>query len=122
MSSTTDSAPDSPHREAAKYRTRLRDTESQRDALAERLEAVQRATVESMLGRHRITPAALWATTSLADVCDADGVPDPQKVAEAADAARDELGLHRGVLAPQEGRTPQTTHRRSFTDAFKEKP
>ena len=49
-------------REAANYRRRLRETEAQRDALAQRVERYERAEVEAIARREGMaTPADLWA-------------------------------------------------------------
>ena len=49
-------------REAANYRRRLRETEAERDALAQRLERYERAEVEAIARREGMaTPADLWA-------------------------------------------------------------
>jgi hypothetical protein len=78
--------------EAARYRRRLRDTEAtlgtmtaERDALAVRLDAHDRAAVERLattLASTLADPSDLWRDgATLADVLDADGNADPRKVA-----------------------------------------
>jgi hypothetical protein len=54
--------PENASREAANYRRRLRETEAERDALAQRLERYERAEVEAIARREGMaTPADLWA-------------------------------------------------------------
>lgn len=107
------------NREAAKYRRQLRDTETERDNLAGRLEALQKQTVETLAGQHLDKPAGLWASgTELEDLIDSEGNVDPDKVKAAAVAAREELGLTRprGLIIPNQGKTPETYSRK--TDTF----
>jgi hypothetical protein len=98
--------------EAARYRRRLRQTETERDDLARRVEALQRQQIEALLAQEHVTPQALWATTQLADLVGDDGLVDPELVSAAASAAREELGiteqpkrtgmagLHSGTMRP----------------------
>lgn len=80
--------------EAAKYRRRLREAEAERDTLAARVEALQRAEVERAAADALARPEALWAAgTELGDLLTEDGTVDPQRVAQAAAEARDRLGL-----------------------------
>jgi hypothetical protein len=98
-------------REAAKYRRQLRETEAQRDALAERLERHQRAEVERLAGARIEKGSAIWAGgAQLADFLDADGNVDPLAVPAAVDAAIEQLGLsraHFGPVIPSQGDTPE---------------
>lgn len=88
-------------REAAKYRTRLRETEAERDTLRERLTAMQTAEAERLAGAAGITPAALWATTKLDDILDADaGIVDAERVTAAAQQAQQDLGIQPTPTAP----------------------
>src|SRR5699024_12577342 len=62
------------NKEAAKYRTRLRETEAERDQLAAQVENLRRAGVEDRLKTHRVPAAGFWAAgAQLADLRDADG-------------------------------------------------
>ncbi len=82
--------------EAAKYRRRLRDTEGERDTLTATVERLQRKLIEDEAGRvHKmVKPAALWAAgTTVADVTTDTGDIDPDKLAAAAAAATESLGL-----------------------------
>ena len=69
-------------REAAGYRTRLRETEAERDALRERVDAFERREVESIarsLGA--AVPADLWTLISLDDLR-VDGTLDAEATTE----------------------------------------
>ena len=89
-----------PSREAAKWRRRLRDAEAERDALAARLDGLQRAGVESIAAEVLSKPAGLWAAgTQLADLLDESGAVDRGKVRDAAAAAAEQLGLGRATPA-----------------------
>ncbi|BBY36322.1 hypothetical protein MMAN_04560 [Mycobacterium mantenii] len=82
------------NREAAKWRTKLRDTEAERDALATRLEAMQRASIDNHVTSLGLKPAAVWAVgANLADLLDENGMPDVKKVEAAAAAAQETLGV-----------------------------
>ncbi|MFC0359523.1 hypothetical protein ACFFHC_06915 [Kytococcus schroeteri] len=83
-----------PNAEAAKYRRKLRDAEAERDALAGRVEALQRAEAERMAAEHMSKPNALWAAgTDLADLLNEDGTVDAERVSQAASKAISALGL-----------------------------
>lgn len=72
-------------KEAARYRRRLRDTETERDTLASRVETLQRAEAERLAGQHLANGADLWLTgTQLADLLDDNGNLDPAKITTTA--------------------------------------
>lgn len=81
---------DSPNREAARYRVKLREVEAERDALAGQLDAVRRQVAEGhATGLAR--PSDLWlAGTVVADLLDDAGAVDPAKVAAAVNTVRSE--------------------------------
>ncbi len=100
-SADTDDPADTPNREAARYRRRLRDTETERDTLKARLEALQRAQVDGIAQGLGVKPAALWAAgADLEGLCDDNGVPDAGKVKAAAEKARAELGISAPARKP----------------------
>jgi hypothetical protein len=87
------------HREAAKYRTQLRDTEAERDTLQARVEAMQLHQVEHYAGQHLSDPTDLLALSGLelAELLTEDGFADPDKIRVAAAgvvATRPGLGLN----------------------------
>lgn len=72
--------------EAARYRRRLRDTERERDALAQQVTTMQAAEVTRLAAETLADPGDLLALgTGLADVL-TDGTVDPDKVHRAAAA------------------------------------
>lgn len=105
------------NREAAKWRRQLRETETERDSLRSRVEAMQRAEVERLAGDQLSQPSALWKSdVALADLIGEDGRVDAEKVTAAVDLAVSSLGLQqlpahqrpelRGAYVPSEGRYP----------------
>lgn len=94
----------SPNREAARYRRQLRQTETERDTLRDRLTALQRAEVERLAGTAAklAAPSAIWADgVQLADLLDGDGQVDPERVTAAAEQAAERLGLARTPTRPR---------------------
>ncbi|GAB3253353.1 hypothetical protein GCM10027425_12540 [Alteromonas gracilis] len=108
--------------EAAKYRRRLRETEAERDSLAQQLETMQRAEVERVAGKHLQRPEALWtAGVELSGCLTAEGTVDAEKVAQAAREAAERLGLARpydGAFSPAEGQR-STSYARSMEDVVR---
>jgi hypothetical protein len=76
----------SPNKEAAKYRTRLRETETERDRLAGIVSTMQTREVERLAGDVLANGADLLELggIDLADLLDDDGRPDAEKVEAAA--------------------------------------
>lgn len=93
---------DSPNREAARYRVKLREAEArvtESEAEIARLggvvESLQKAAVESALG-NKITAKAFWAhrgDSGVSGLLTDDGTVDSEKVADAVDTAVQEFGL-----------------------------
>jgi hypothetical protein len=110
------------NKEAARYRRRLRSTEQERDQLAERVTALQRAEVERLATADDLRPAALWASAELGDLLSDDGTVDEAKVSQAIGAAREQLGIPnpppRGNYVKGEGRSPGRPPRPSGLDAM----
>jgi hypothetical protein len=107
-------------REAARYRTRLRETEAERDQLRERLERYERAEVERLASAAGLAvPADLWALGTQIEHCRAeDGSIDAETVnGLVADLLRDrpqlraqprgDLGIGRGGTAAGSMRQPK---------------
>lgn len=103
----TEPAEPSLSREAAKYRTRARDAETERDTLAAQVEALQRSEVGRIAGAVNVKTEALWAAgTQLSDLLTEVGAVDEKKVASAIDNAVATLGISRKPrpnTAPKEG-------------------
>lgn len=117
---TTETPDEHTGREAAKYRRRLRETESALEAAQGALEAAQRALVDNITTANGVRPAGLWAVgTQLADLLDEHGNVDPAKVREAADAAAATLGLSRAPRPdPNQGRSPAANRNDPWVEAF----
>ncbi|MSS84545.1 hypothetical protein FYJ24_07165 [Actinomycetaceae bacterium WB03_NA08] len=80
--------------EAAKYRTRLRETEAERDALRERVVGMQQSVVSYVLKDHLDAPEALFKLGLDAGAHFAeDGTLDMDGLMEAADVIVQENGL-----------------------------
>ncbi|MCL1869771.1 MAG: hypothetical protein FWF90_05090 [Promicromonosporaceae bacterium] len=96
---TTDTTPEAPEgsragRDAARYRTALREVEAERDALVAQLDAVRREVVENMAAKVVAQPSAVWAAgVNLADLLADDGRVDADKAHAAITSAADALGL-----------------------------
>ncbi|AJW40493.1 hypothetical protein NY08_2470 [Rhodococcus sp. B7740] len=81
--SADETAGKSPNAEAAKYRTKLRAAEGERDALAATVETMQRAEVARLAGVILAQGGDLLELGGheLADVLAEDGIVDPERVA-----------------------------------------
>ena len=90
--------------EAARYRRRLRDTERERDRLAEQVTALQRREVDRLAADHLSVGGDLLALgdTALADLLGEDGHPDAGKVHAAATAL---TASRPGLARPRSGPT-----------------
>lgn len=99
-----------PGREAAKYRRKLRETETERDQLREVVDGMRRAEVERIAGATVQNPAGLWAAgIDVASLLDDAGQVDPAKVQAATQQAAETLGLARPRpknYAAREGSNP----------------
>lgn len=81
-------------REAARYRTQLRETEGERDRLREQVASLQRAAVDGIAGNLVLNPAGVWASgLDVATVLNEDGTVDPAKAEAAVRSAAETLGL-----------------------------
>lgn len=93
------------NREAAKYRTKLRAAEAERDSLAATVVTFQRAEVERLLRTRLETPGDFWlAGANLEDQLTEDGTVDPAKVEAAAQAV---LADHPSWAARRKPRVPR---------------
>lgn len=78
-----------PNEEAANYRRRLRETETERDTLREQVTGFRRAEVERLAAERLADPSDLWREAQLEDLLDESGALDTEKVATALDAVLD---------------------------------
>lgn len=91
------------NKEAQKYRTRLREAESQRDQLSATLETYRTREVHTLAETHGLASGAdLLTGTALADLLAEDGTVDPDKV-KAATVALLETHPHWGKSKPDFG-------------------
>lgn len=114
---------ESPNREAAKYRRRLRDAEKQRDELRGRLDVYLARDVEQVAAGFLDAPALLWADgkATAGDFLDDKGAVDRAKVKAAAEAILSRYGrglASRRGTAPNEGRTRASASGPFFREAF----
>ncbi|MED5813868.1 hypothetical protein VST63_16030 [Mycolicibacterium sp. 050232] len=116
------------NREAAKYRRRLRDTETERDTLRDRLTVLQRSEVERLVANRFRDPADVWRDGArVDDLLDDNGDIDPAKVNTAATAvlkAHPHWDIAAAPRSPREGQlqsgasAPAMPRRDPFTAAF----
>ena len=80
--------PDKAGKEAAKYRRRLREAETERDSAREQMDALRRQVAESASGLDK--PAALWAAgVSLDDLFTDQGTLDHDAITAAVETVRE---------------------------------
>ncbi len=97
---TTSDESEGNDREAARYRRRLRETETERDALTARVEKYQRGEAERIAAESLAAPADLWLFTDVAAVLNDDGDVDAVKVREIGrTVASDRPGLARSGVS-----------------------
>lgn len=114
---------ESPNREAAKYRRRLRDAEKERDELRGRLDVYLAREVEQVAAGFLDAPALLWADgqATAGDFLDSKGAVDRAKVRAAAEAILSRYGrglASRRGTAPNEGRGRAFASKPGFREAF----
>lgn len=97
-----------PNKEAAKYRTRLRETEAERDKLTDQLTAMQRAEVERIAADTLHDAEDVWrAGVDLAGLVSEDGTVDADAVGKAVAAVVTERPhLHRSYRVGPPSRKP----------------
>lgn len=113
----------SPNAEAAKYRRRLRDTETKLEELTHKHDALLRSTVETMTADN-VPAAALWDSgATLEDLLGDDGLPDQGKVRDAAQAAAERYQVgkvpRRPQPVPEAGRTSLNQGKPTWGDALR---
>ncbi len=92
--------------EAARYRTRLRETEVERDSIAERLTGYQRREAERIAEGTLSRPADLWLDgTEVGELLNDEHQVDPEKVTAAvASVLTDRPQLEAGRVRPRPDR------------------
>ena len=107
--------------EAAKYRTRLREAEAERDAITEKYANLLRGTIEAEARLKHHTPgAALWdAGTDPTELLTDDGTLDPTNLRTACDAARTRYGIGRPPESPGQGMSSTNGPEVTWRDALR---
>lgn len=119
---TTEPADDGKGKEAAKYRRRLRETETERDQLNTQLEAARTELVKANLAGSNTTADAVFAAGyTVNDFLDADGALDSDKLDEAAADTRERFNIRTGPRSDSlskvnAGNVPSTS---TWADALK---
>lgn len=111
--------------EAAKYRTRLRETENQLAETNQRYEKLLRQIISATAAQHhRIPAAALWDSgLNPADVLNEGGEIDLDKLTEACTSARKRYGIPapiNGPYVPGVGTQPQAPLDPKWDDVLKD--
>ena len=111
--------------EAAKYRTRLRDTEHQLTETTQRYEKLLRQVISATAEQHHGIPAAaLWDSGArAADLLNDDGEIDADHLATACAAARERYGIPapiNGPIVPGVGTTPSSYDSPKWDDVLKD--
>ncbi|CAN5682569.1 hypothetical protein BH10ACT9_BH10ACT9_18130 [soil metagenome] len=116
-----------PNHEAAKWRTRFRDAERERDEARVQVTSLQESIVASLAASAGIKDASLLEHSGhgLASLLDDRGMPDPEKVKGACAEAIEKYGIARGIRplpgvhpgsvgAGQTGQRPQDAWKGAF--------
>ena len=91
-----------PGREAAKYRTQLRETQANLEATQQQLLNLQNQVVETHIG-HLKPEAWRLAVPDTTDLLNKDGTINVEKVQAKAAEVEKVLGINRGAVVPNEG-------------------
>lgn len=120
---TEDQQDGKPGREAAKYRTRLREAQAELETARQQLEQARRTLVDNLAEQAGIKPAALWAGgTSIDGLLTEDGTIDVGLVRQAIDATVTTLGISRRPrLDPLQGVGNAVPTAPSFEAGFRPK-
>lgn len=107
--------------EAAKYRTRLREAEAERDEITAKYTNLLRGTIEAEARLKHHTPgAALWdAGTNPTDLLADNGHIDPTKLRDACNTARERYGIGRPAESPGQGITSDPAPEVTWRDALR---
>ena len=93
------------HRDAAKYRTQLRETEASLENITGQRNQLAQQVIENNLGNMK--PAVFWKLAGeVTDYINDDGTVNLDKVAEAAKTIGDDLGINTGPTIPGQEKRP----------------
>lgn len=106
------------HREAAKYRTQLRETETALETITGQRNQLAQQVIENNLGN--LKPAVFWKLAGdVTDYINDDGTVNLDKVTETAKTIGDDLGINTGpVVAGQEKRPSKINTGNRLDQAF----
>lgn len=109
-------------REAARYRTRLRDAEAERDTLRDRLTGQQQAIIDRACAAARLTDMHITAAgINLENLVDAGtGLLDVDRLMRTVDTARREFGVGRAPAPNRQQGSSSGHHGQSAAAAFAE--
>lgn len=110
------------NREAARYRTQLRDTEARLEALTAQHDALLRSVIETSLPRD-VPAAVFWKFQTGTDgLLDDAGLPSADAITERARAVFTEAGLDarpRGPIVPMAGDRPDRVSMSTWGDVLR---
>lgn len=106
------------HREAAKYRTQLRETETALETITGQRNQLAQQVIEHQLGN--LKPNVFWKLAGeVTDYINDDGTVNFEKVTETAKTIADDLGINTGPMIPgQEKRPSKVTTGNRLDQAF----
>ena len=108
-------------REAARYRTQLREAEAQRDTIRAQLVALQNQMIETSLPPNLKPEAWRLAHPDISDLLSEDGTINRDALTEAISIAVETLGVQNpGPIIPTQGKQPDRApgKRNAFAGAF----
>lgn len=110
-----------PNKEAAKYRRRLRETETERDELRATVESLQRQIVDDTVSRTGVPSKAFWSATELATLLDDNGTVNREAVTQTAENVRQEYSIARlPAPNPAQGSSASGPPKPSAQDEWKQ--
>lgn len=100
------------HREAAKYRTQLRETETALETITGQRNQLAQQVIENNLGN--LKPAVFWKLAGdVPDYINDDGTVNLEKVTETAKTISDDLGINTGPVVPGQEQRPHSIEARN---------
>lgn len=95
------------HREAAKYRTQLRETEATLETITGQRNQLAQQVIEHQIGN--LKPNVFWKLAGdVTDYINNDGTVNTSKVTKTAETISDDLGLKTGPVIPGQEKRPGT--------------